>query len=229
VFIVADDTIMKNMPRSSDNMESSSASRERVVRNRATAARVRTDSVKRARALRGAEKSPKNTVEESVVQAEVEQRIQTETEEKRKAPTKIAETKIAALHKRKHVIVACSVLLFGIFASALVGFTDAGQIDVQKTIEARNERIRNNQANNDDLMSGMVEVPVQNTSQRADGGLIGRGVGSATVTPPVPETDTATSSLDIATSTESMSSTTEPISTESATEEDLEVSESVEE
>lgn len=229
MFIVADDTIIKNMSRSSDNLEASAASRERVVRKRATAVRVRSDSVRRTRALRGAEKSPKKTVDEAVTQNDVEERVQTETEEKRKAPTKIAETKVVALHKRKQVIVTGSVLLFGIFASAMIGFTDDGQIDVQKTIEERNERIRNNQANNDDLISGMVEVPVQNTSVKADGGLIGRGVGSGTTAPPLHEADSATSSLDVATSSEAVSTTTEPLSTDDVPEEELETSESADE
>lgn len=229
MFIVADDTIIKNMSRSSDNLEVSTPSRERVVRKRVTTTRVRTDSAKRTRVRRGAEKSPENPVEESVVRSEVKERIQADVEEKRKAPTKIAETKVIALHKRKQIIVTCSVLLFGIFASAMIGFTDDGQIDVQKTIEERNERIRNNQANNDDLISGMVEVPVQNTSVKADGGLIGRGVGSAPVVPPVPEMELATSSLDVATSSDTTSTTTESVSTEEIVEEEIEISESVNE
>lgn len=106
------------------------------------------------------------------------------------------------------------LLGIGIAASAGVGFLDKGQIDVQQTIEARNERIRNNQADERDMLVSQVEIPVQDTTAQGqvDGGLIGRGTGGKAPEPLAEvATTTATSSELMASSTEQMASSTEPV------------------
>jgi hypothetical protein len=56
-------------------------------------------------------------------------------------------------------------LIIGVGASAGVGFTDKGGINVNEVIENRNERIRRGEIQD-------VIVPVQNTNPAPDGGLI---------------------------------------------------------
>jgi hypothetical protein len=206
------------MPRSSDELETPVATpRKRAVRKRASATRARATVSDR-------EQAP---VRKMAVEETPPQRVRsTDSEEtkieKRKAPTPFAGAKAAAINKKKHIIVATILMAFGFGASAMVGFTDEGQINVQKTIEDRNERIRNNQANERDFIGGRVEVPVQNTTVRqADGGLIGRGVGSGTTapTPPV-ATSTATSSIETATSSEAVATSSEATAADTESEVD---------
>jgi hypothetical protein len=135
-------------------------------------------------------------------------------EESRKAPTPFSGKKAAQSKLRKRNIIIGVVMIIGIGSSAAVGLTDSGQINVNETIEARNERVRNNTANNDDVASGVVEVPVQNTnSALPNGGLVGTGDAQprVPVTPPVEElaTSTATSSDVVASSTEDLSESEE--------------------
>jgi hypothetical protein len=132
----------------------------------------------------------------------------------RKAPTPIAARKASSRARKKQFIVASIIFLTGVGASAAVGFTDQGTIDVNEMIEARNERLRSGQMSESDTQR--VIVPVQNTSieQLPNGGLVGLGVGAEPPAPapePEPEvsTSTATSSEAVATSTESVSEETE--------------------
>lgn len=195
------------MPRSSDELETSvTTPRKRAVRKRAPATRARTTASDREQVPR-----KKTEIEEAPSQRVRSADFDEPKIEKRKAPTSFAGAKAAAINKKKHIVVATILIALGVGSSAMVGFTDEGQIDVQKTIEERNERIRNNQADERDLSGSLVEVPVQNTNaQRADGGLIGRGVGSGTTAPAPPvATSTATSSAESATSTEAVATSTE--------------------
>jgi hypothetical protein len=132
----------------------------------------------------------------------------------RKAPTSLTVDKEVHSEKRKQLITIMVLLGIGIAASAGVGFLDKGQIDVQQTIEARNERIRNNQADERDMLVSQVEIPVQDTTAQGqvDGGLIGRGTGGKAPEPLAEvATTTATSSELMALSTEQMASSTEPV------------------
>lgn len=133
----------------------------------------------------------------------------------RKAPTPLAAHRYLSQQKKKQALIIAVSLLVGVGASAAVGLVDQGQIDVKKTIEARNERIRNNQADDRDVLNSQVAIPVQDTSAagKADGGLVGRG---ETVTPPEPasalvSTSTATSTSATASSTEAVASSTEAV------------------
>lgn len=132
----------------------------------------------------------------------------------RKAPTLIATGQMVQKKRKKQTIIIGVVLLIGVGLSAIVGYTDKGQIDVQETIEARNERIRTNTTDERDVNTSTVEVPVQNTNTagKADGGLVGRGTGGKKVESiENVATSTATSSNQTATSTEVVASSTESI------------------
>lgn len=113
----------------------------------------------------------------------------------RKAPTLIADEKTDKKKSRRQMIVIAAMIIVGVGASAAVGFTDKGQIDVQGTIAWRNEEARS--TGNEGAI-----VPEQNSPQLPDGGLIGLGIGGpiggeASSTPPA-----ASSTPPTATSTE---------------------------
>jgi hypothetical protein len=133
----------------------------------------------------------------------------------RKAPTPISDDAFARKNSFKQKVVFFTLILVGIGASAAIGLTDSGQIDVLKTIEERNQRIRTNTADDRDTIISNVEVPVQNTSTNnsaeADGGLVGRGTGAQPpeIIPPV-ATSTASSSEATASSSEEVATTTDP-------------------
>lgn len=118
--------------------------------------------------------------------------------EGRKAPTPFSLNKAIKKKKNQRFVITLAILLVGVGSSAVVGFTDNDTIDVQRTIEERNTRIRNNNANENDTIISNVELPVQdtNTSQKADGGLKGRGTGGTppVVVPPPAEVSTSTAS-----------------------------------
>ncbi len=58
----------------------------------------------------------------------------------RRAPSTIAETKYDKKPHRKHTIVIGTLIAVGIISSAIVGFTDKGQIDVVTIIDERNKK-----------------------------------------------------------------------------------------
>ncbi len=189
--------------------------RKRATRRRVSAERVIVpDNYKEETSQAGAEKE--KNVPDNVVQA------------RRKAPTSLGVAAKSRQENKKQLTVVVIVLLLGVGSSAMVGLSDAGQIDVRQTIEARNERIRNNQADERDLLTSMVEVPVQNTNpdRKADGGLVGLGTGGAPPKPVLPPaTDTASTSSSTsqtASSTEVVaSSTDEALDEEERFDEDL--------
>ncbi len=129
----------------------------------------------------------------------------------RKAPTPLAADLVAHTEKKRQFIIVMILLGIGIGASAGVGFLDKGQINVEQTIEARNERIRNNQADERDVLVSQVEVPVQDTALqgKVDGGLVGRGTGGLAPEVEGVASSTATSTDMTASSTETMASSTE--------------------
>ena len=124
----------------------------------------------------------------------------------RKAPTPFSGKKARQARLRKRNIVLAVVMIVGIGSSAAVGVTDSGQINVNETIESRNERIRNNSATTEDVVAGVVEIPVQNTNNSLpNGGLVGSGAvrPKPPIAPPVETaSSTASSSEPVATSTD---------------------------
>lgn len=217
-------------------MSTSSASEEKP-KKRATRKRVATTRASRTRAATRAprkavpkktvrKKTPRKTTAKRVVAAPAPEPAPapiTESAGERKAPTRLAHERSSTKARRNQLIVVAVLLLTGVGASAAVGVTDAGQIDVNKAIEERNERIRSGQGSEEER----VFVPVQNTTanQLPDGGLVGLGIGGAIdePKPPAPATTTASST---ATSTDSVApSTIETIDTEEIATEADEVSE----
>jgi hypothetical protein len=87
----------------------------------------------------------------------------------RKAPTPLADKKTAIKTLRRQIVVIALLLCIGIGASAAIGRTDQGQIDVSKVITERNDRISRGEE------QGEI-VSAQPNSTLPDGGLIGLGV-----------------------------------------------------
>ncbi|MCA9355348.1 hypothetical protein KC865_02245 [Candidatus Kaiserbacteria bacterium] len=177
----------------------------RTTRRRATARRVDSVSTKspRKRATRRVV-APAPEINRVVERQEVVERVGEKVA--RKAPTPLSKDKLRRRQSRKHFLITNVIIMVGLGFSALVGYTDEGQIDVEKTIEARNERIRTNTADERDIKHSTVAVPVQNTNQKADGGLVGLGlqdIPKPTPEPAVP-TSTATSTDETASSSESV-------------------------
>lgn len=161
--------------------------------------------------------SPRKRTPKKEPEAEMSPIQATEPEPvKRKAPTPIASTEAEKRRSNKQLIIALTIIVVGISASAAVGFTDKGQIDVEGTITFRNEQFR--ASGNESMV-----IPVQNSPQLPNGGLVGLPPGSEESNPPVPveQSEIATST---ATSTEDGTESEEaPIESEGepATEESL--------
>ena len=196
------------MDSSSDEQESP---RRRTSRRRVSATTTR---VPRRTTTRRSLAARRQAEEEVAEQAALQEEIQAQ---KRKAPTPIADEAERALVRKKQFITVAIVMLIGVAASAGVGYMEEGRIDVIETIEARNERIRNNQADERDVITSLIEVPVQNTTERkADGGLIGRGTGGRAPEPNPSDlaSTTASSTDEMASSTEAIASSTEAVAEE---------------
>lgn len=131
---------------------------------------------------------------------------------KRKAPTELKERSNSKNKRRNQLIVTLGILIVGVGASAAVGFTDRGVIDVNKVVEERNERIR---AGGGNAETGTEIIPVQNqnTAREADGGL--RPADPSTIEPP-PATIASTTATSTATSTDANASSTEMVGDESS-------------
>lgn len=157
--------------------------------------------------------------ESDLAPKKAERRVVTEDTEdvvpERKAPTKISQNKRSWRPSRKLIVVGL-VLMSGLGATLWIGFSDQGQIDVSAKIVERNNEIMAGVRPDGDENSATIAksqiVPVQNTNTTVpNGGLRGRGVGTAKVEQPnVPlatstATSTASSTSDIATSTEDVS------------------------
>lgn len=145
-------------------------------------------------------RAPRKTAPRKKVQKEDDEDLISDSvvTPKRKAPTPIADGVAGKKKSRKQLIVIMTMLVIGVGASAAVGFTDKGQIDVEGVITWRNEQARS--AGNDGAI-----VPVQNTPQLPDGGLIGMGIGG-----PIEGTASSTPSA-AASSTPATASSTQPV------------------
>lgn len=202
---------LRNMAGSSDEQD---VPRRRTPRRRTAVSReereVREPRISRRSTVRRAPARQEEVVEEPAPKKEPEI-----TAENRKAPTPLSADKLAEIKKRKRTITAMVLMLIGIGASAAVGLTDQGRIDVQQVIEERNERIRNNRPDERDIITSTVQVPVQDTDTqgKADGGLIGRGTGGRAPEPaPAAVASSTASSTDlVASSTEAVASSTEAV------------------
>ncbi len=195
--------------------------KKRAPRKRAVSTSV--DGVVRAPRRRAPRKVAPASVETapSVPEPVVERREAT-----RKAPTTIRERSVSKNNKRNKSIIAVSIFLVGIGASAVLGLSDKGEIDVNRVVEERNERIKAGGGNPD---IGTEIIPVQNTvvQKKADGGL--QTADQSTIEPP-PLVATTTAST-TATTTEAVATSTEETLEESgevSTEETVESTEATE-
>lgn len=129
-------------------------------------------------------------------------KIELVSEASRKAPSNISPKENSKFTSKKSLIIG-GVLLSAVIASVLIGTSDSGQINVATVIDERNEKIASGENFDDGSSSGSsTAVPVQNTAPPSvpNGGLHGRGVGTAPAKQLVAEspiaTTTATTSID---------------------------------
>ncbi|MCA9354618.1 MAG: hypothetical protein KC877_03815 [Candidatus Kaiserbacteria bacterium] len=204
------------MPRSSESAESARTPRKRAVRKRATRKSVVEAPVRKST----------RRIEEAPPKREVAAPAPEIREPERKAPTPIASRKAGARQRQKQLIIAAVVLVLGVGGSAMIGMTDQGQIDIQRTMEERNTRIKNNTATEDDVSGSSQIVPVQNTRTAEQIRRVAVGIGDIAPAPPPPPQPVATSSSSTASSTVmTASSTDEVISEESEVNEPEQVEE----
>lgn len=116
----------------------------------------------------------------------------------RKAPTLIGSEIERKKTQRTQSLIISGVILVGFAVSAVVGFSDSGKIDINATIASRNAEL------SPDGSSQLI--PVQNTSQEPDGGLI--GLGDTPISAEAVSTTTASTTDQSASSTESVASST---------------------
>lgn len=90
----------------------------------------------------------------------------------------------------------------GVGGSAFVGYTDQGTIDVNQVIEARNEQVRASG-------SGEAIIPLQNVTQRPDGGLVGGRETTTTAPERASVDETNATSTEASTETEEATTATE--------------------
>lgn len=201
---------------------------KRTATKRVSSTAEKKPVVKRPRKVAAKKTTPKKvapSVDESLDE-ELLAESPRESTKTRKAPTPFSAQKSAQKRFNINVAVVVIILLFGVGSSAVVGFSDDGQIDVNQVIEARNERVRNNQTDGRDIVANSVTVPVQNTnnSNQVDGGLV--GLGDRNVPAPEEATSTATSTLDsaVASSSDAVATSTpaEVTETQPATEPEAE-------
>lgn len=168
------------------------APRKRVATSDATPTRAPRRTVAKKAAPRRRATATEETISEPVPEV-----VTTKKAPARKAPTPIATERIEKTTKKKHLIIASVLVLCGIGASAAVGFSDGGKIDVNQTIQTRNDRL----TSSGELPPGETIVPVQNTTGQPNGGLRGRGVGTKNIAPATVDTASSTATT-TATTTE---------------------------
>ena len=132
-------------------------------------------------------KVAKEKKEEKAIKPKKEQKeskAKKETKEdkapERKAPTPLKARQTAIKTLRRQLIVVALLMCVGVGASAAVGRTDRGQIDVSRVISERNDRVTRGEE------QGEV-VPAQATPLLPDGGLV-----PATTNTPVEPTASST-------------------------------------
>lgn len=175
-----------------DNTSDGEVRSERAPRKRARATRetVKKRAVSDGRAVKA--------VTKKVVEVPIEEKKTIAAPPVRKAPTPLSAEQKSRRKKRRQAGVVVAILLLGVGSSAAVGFQDKGVIDVNQTINERNQKNQSSGNGNQDV------IPVQNTNKAPNGGLKGLGIGSASSKPEPEEEEiaTATTSDAVASSTE---------------------------
>jgi len=190
----------------------SGSSEEEVPKKRASRKRAVSSMAEgemrapRRRVARRSAPAPKE-----VVEVEIPRETAPEPREiRRKAPTELKQRSASNNKRRNQLIVTFGILIVGVGASAVVGFTDRGVIDVNKVVEERNERIRAG-GGNADTGTEIISVQNQDKAREADGGL--RPADPSTIEPP-PAPIASTTATSTATSTDANASSTEMVGDE---------------
>ena len=174
----------------------------------------------------------KRAVRRVVSKEEAPQRkSETPVEASRKAPTRIV-TKEKSKRGYKKMMIVGGILLLGFGAAAYIGNSDSGQINIASVIDERNKQTAAGNNSGDGSSGASTVIPVQNTAPPSvpNGGLRGRGVGTAKVVTPPPIVEEATSSAtSTATSTDDSIETDEEAGDEPEAESDADENVEVEE
>lgn len=131
---------------------------------------------------------------------------------RRKAPTQLrtetSERSQSVRRSRVRTYVPIGVLVLGFGAAALIGYSDAGQINISEVVSDRNAQIVKT-ANENGTPSEQIIIPVQNNVSTApDGGLISSG---AVPPPPPPAPEVASTTEEAAISTDSTATASEEV------------------
>lgn len=128
---------------------------------------------------------------------------------RRKAPTQIpSEPRVVRSGgKSMRVYIFGAFLVVGFGAAAAIGYSDAGQININAVVSERNAKLSAGAASATDAgvgdqSSGSYTIPVQNTSNLPDGGLNGNGSPEPVPLPPIEEATTTATSTASSTVTE---------------------------
>ncbi len=140
---------------------------------------------------------------------------------RRKAPTRPLEVEDSIKPLRqsqkpeKSIYISGALFGIGLLAAALIGYSDAGQINPATVIAERNARLSAGVADADGGVTTQV-IPVQNTSTEKNGGLIR---STEPQNQPLQETSSDSATTTATSTTEVASSTEEVVSEASAAEE----------
>ncbi len=122
---------------------------------------------------------------------------------RRKSPTTLPTSSNSMNSHRKvspKKYVALGLMISGLAIATFIGYSDKGQIDITAVISERNSKLTAGVSGNEGINTTNVTVPVQNTSNLPDGGLVGSTEPASVPLPPIVET--ATTSTTTASSTE---------------------------
>lgn len=147
-------------------------SRARIVRPKTSLKRVKKDATD----------TPKEKPSPEVSDATINDRVSPA----RKAPTKFFSNRGKLKRQRKQQIIVAILISLGVGASALVGFSDTGRIDINSAIQARNERVQNNEGDDRETEGGVLSLPVQNSVPKHTAETL-RGRSSGGQQPPIAE------------------------------------------
>jgi len=164
-----------------------------------------------------AEKAVRKPTKKPVKKAPVKKTGVAKTVSK-KTPTKKPATRKAPTRTQPNVEKQSNLVLYsciGIFvcvlgASAFIGMSDSGSIDIQEVVDQRNEQVPEEE-------QYTISIPKDDVKKVLSGGLVPSGAPPKEVAPP-PKEEGTDSVDDTATSTEDNASSTEEISTEESEE-----------
>ena len=165
----------------------------------------------------------KRAVRRTISSDEIVPRVKSESSEVvRKAPSRIAINNESRIKSKKPFVVVGIVVVSFVLA-AVIGNSDAGQINITEVIDERNKQIASGlDSDGEPTSEASTVIPVQSTAPPSvpNAGLRGRGVGTAPINQPKVEVPIASSTAtSTATSTDEISDESNATSTDSVEEE----------